>query len=149
KKAVERALARVGSDKIATEKMSIIVENRAAGRLFNFMAGALQGRNLQQRQSFFEGKLGQQVASPLLSVVDDPLVVHGLDSRHFDYEGISARRLPIVEKGILRNYYVDTYYGRQLSMDPTTGSASNGVVELGDKDQAGWMRELGRGILVT
>src|SRR5690606_23046734 len=36
KKAVERALARVGSDKIATEKMSIIVENRAAGRLFNF-----------------------------------------------------------------------------------------------------------------
>lgn len=149
KKAVERALARVGSDKIATEKMSIIVENRAAGRLFNFMAGALQGRNLQQRQSFFEGKLGQQVASPLLSVVDDPLVVHGLASRHFDYEGISARRLPIVEKGILRNYYIDTYYGRKLSMDPTTGSASNVVVELGDKDQAGWMRELGRGILVT
>src|SRR5690606_39098896 len=99
KKAVERALARVGSDKIATVKMSIIVENRAAGRLFNFMSGALQGRNLQQRQSFFEGKLGQQVASPLLSVVDDPLVVHGLASRHFDYEGISARRLPIVEKG--------------------------------------------------
>lgn len=149
KKAVERALARVGSDKIATEKMSIIVENRAAGRLFNFMSGALQGRNLQQRQSFFEGKLGQQVASPLLSVVDDPLVVHGLASRHFDYEGISARRLPIVEKGILRNYYIDTYYGRKLSMDPTTGSASNVVVELGDKDQAGWMRELGRGILVT
>jgi PmbA protein len=149
KKAVERALSRIGSEKIATEKMSIVVENRVAGRLFNFMSGALQGRNLQQRQSFFEGKLGQQVASPLLTVVDDPLVVHGLASRHFDYEGISARRLPIVEKGVLRNFYIDSYYGRKLSMEPTTGSASNVIVEPGDRDQAAWMKELGRGILVT
>lgn len=149
KKAVARALSRIGSGKIATEKMSIVIENRSAGRLFNFMAGALYGRNLQQRQSFLEGKVGEQVASPLLTVVDDPLIVHGLASRHFDYEGISARRLPIVEKGVLRNFYIDSYYGRKLGMEPTTGSSSNVMVEPGDRGQAAWMKELGRGILVT
>jgi PmbA protein len=146
---VERALSRIGADKIATEEVPIVIENRAAGRLLRFLGSALYARNLQQRQSFLEGKQGEQIASPLLTITDDPLIPRGLASRHFDEEGISARQLPILDKGVLRNFYVDTYYGRKLEMEPTTGSPSNIVIQLGDQSQEEWMKQLGRGILVT
>jgi PmbA protein len=57
--------------------------------------------------------------------------------------------MPIIEKGVLKNYYIDSYYARKLGMEATTGGGSNGGFELGDKDQAGWLREVGRGILIT
>ncbi len=74
-----------------------------------FFRAAMSGSNLQQRRSFLEGKLGQGVAWQHLTVVDDPFVVRGFGSRLFDGEGIAARRLPIVEKGVLANFYIDTY----------------------------------------
>lgn len=149
KKAAERALGRVGSDKIPTETLPVIVENRATGRLLRWLAAGLDGRNLQQKSSFFEGKLGTLVASPVLTVTDDPFVKRGQNSRLFDGEGITAKRMPVIDKGVLRAYFIDTYYGRKLGMAPTTGSPSNVVFELGDKDPAGWMKELGRGVFVT
>lgn len=147
--AAARALARIGQDKLPTEKLPLIVENRTAGRLLQFMGQGLYGRNLQQRSSYLEGKQGQQIASELLTIVDDPLIARGLGSRLYDNEGMTARSMPILEKGVLKNYFIDTYYGRKLGMEPTTASPSNTVLTLGDKDQAAWMREVGRGILIT
>jgi PmbA protein len=89
------------------------------------------------------------VASPVLTVADDPFVKRGQNSRLFDGEGIAARPLPVIEKGVLRTFFIDTYYGRKLGMAPTTGSPSNSVFELGDKGPDDWMKELGRGVLVT
>lgn len=147
--AVERALSRVGAEKIASEKMPMIVENRTVGRLLRFMSGALYARNLQQENSFLEGKLGEKIGSDLLTVIDDPFLPRGQNSRHFDGEGITAQRIPIFEKGVLRNYYVDTYYGKKLGMEATTGSPSNNTFAEGTKSPEEWMKELGRGILVT
>ena len=149
RKAVERALARVGSEKIATETMPMIVENRTMGRLLRFMGGALYGRNLQQSNSYLEGKLGEKIGSDLLTVIDDPFLPRGQNSRHFDGEGISAKTMPIFEKGVLRNYYIDTYYGKKLEMAATTGSPSNITFVPGEKSPEEWMKELDRGILVT
>lgn len=50
---------------------------------------------------------------------------------------------------MVRNLYVDTYYGRKLGMAPTTGSASNRIVALGDKNLAELLAEAGSGIYVT
>jgi len=149
RKAAQRALGRVGSGKIDTETMTIIVENRATGRIFAWLGAAFDGRNLQQKSSFLEGKEGVQITSSVLTVVDDPFVKEGQGSRLFDDEGITARPIPMIEAGVLRNYYIDTYYGRKLNMRPTTGSASNAVVQPGDRSQAQWMKEVGRGVLVT
>jgi PmbA protein len=149
KKATQRALGRVGADKIDTETMTIIVENRATGRLFGWLGAAFSGRNLQQKSSFLEGKQGEQIAASVLTITDDPFVKQGQNSRLFDDEGIAAQRIPMIEAGVLRNYYIDTYYGRKLDMRATTGSPSNAVVQPGNKNQAEWMKEVGRGVLVT
>lgn len=149
KKAVERALGRVGFVKIPTETMPIIVENRTTGRLLGWLGQGLSGRNLQQKSSFLEGKVGQPIASEALTLLDDPFVVRGQGSRLFDEEGLAAKGMPVIEKGVLRNFYIDTYYGRKLDMAPTTASPSNVVFAPGIKSQDEWMKELGRGILVT
>jgi PmbA protein len=57
--------------------------------------------------------------------------------------------MPVLEKGVLKNYYIDTYYGRKLEMPPTTGSPSNRILELGTKDLTGLIGDLSEGILVT
>ena len=149
REAAERALSRLGAKKGESAVLTMAVENRAAGRMPGFLLGPLSGGALQQKRSFLEGKLGREIASPVLTLVDDPLVPKGLGSRLFDGEGIAAKRMPVIEAGVLKAYYVDTYYGKKLQMAPTTAGPSNLVWTLGDKDQAGLLAAMKEGILVT
>jgi len=145
----ERALGRIGSQKGGSARMTIAVENRAAGRLVGFLLGPMSAAALQQQRSFLEGKLGQQVGSARLDLVDDPLVKRGLGSRLYDGEGIAAKRLTLFEGGVLRGYYVDNYYGRKLGMTPTTRGTSNLTWKLGAKDGRALLKDLREGLLVT
>ncbi|NND35737.1 MAG: TldD/PmbA family protein, partial [Gammaproteobacteria bacterium] len=106
-------------------------------------------RSVHQGQSFWSDLMDKQAFSKALTIVDDPLIARGLGSRHYDGEGISARRLPIVENGVVRNLYVDTYYGRKAGMQPTTGSASNRVIGLGKHSRDGLLGQVGEGVYVT
>ena len=112
REAAGRALSRLGAKKGESAVRTMAVENRAAGRMPGYLLGPLSGGALQQKRSFLEGKLGQAIASPLLTLVDDPLVPKGFGSRLFDGEGIAAKRMPVIEAGILEAYYIDTYYGK-------------------------------------
>jgi PmbA protein len=147
--AAERALARLGARKAPSAVMTLVVDNRAAGRLMAGLGGPLTGAALQQKRSFLEGRLGQPIGSPLLDVADDPLLPKAIGSRLFDGEGLAARRRTVFEKGVLRSYFVDTYYGKKLKMEPTTGGPSNLVWTLGPKSQAEILKDVGEGLLVT
>jgi PmbA protein len=147
--AAERALARVGSRKSESAEMTMVVDNRSAARLVQAIVSPLSASSLQQKRSFYEGSLGQTLGSPRLTLVDDPLVAKGFGSRLFDAEGIAARRVPLFERGVLRNFYVDTYYGKKLALAPTTGSSSNLVLAAGDKPLSELVADVGDGVLVT
>ena len=148
-RAAQRTLERLGAKKGDSAAMTVVVDHRAAGRLAGMLGAALSGANLQQKRSFFEGKLGQQVASPLLSVTDDPLVPKGFGSRRFDIEGLAARPRPMFVDGVLKNFYVDTYYGRKLKMEPTSGSMSNLSWRSGSKNQKQLLAEAKDALLIT
>jgi PmbA protein len=147
--AAHRTLARVGSKKGESAAMSVVVENRAAGRLLSLLTAALQGSALQQKRSFLEGKLGQRLFSPLMTVTDDPLLAQGFGSRKFDSEGIAARPRVLFDRGTLSSYYIDSYYGRKLQMPPTSGSATNLSWALGDKSRQQLVSAIKEGILIT
>jgi PmbA protein len=144
--AAQRALARRAARKAASAVMTLVVDNRAAGRLLGGLQAPLSGAALQPKRSFLEGKLGQPIGSPLLDVADDPLVPRAFGSRLFDGEGLAARRRPVFEKGVLRSYFVDTYYGKKLKMDPTSAGPSNLVWTLGTKDRAVLLKDVGEGL---
>jgi PmbA protein len=147
--ATERALSRQGAQKADSAVYTMVLDPRAGSRLVGAFGAGLAGSALQQKRSFLEGKAGSAIGSPALDVTDDPLVARGLASRLFDGEGIAAKRVPLVEKGVLKNYYIDTYYGKKLKMAPTTGGRSNLQWTLGPKSQGALLAEVGDAILVT
>ena len=149
KTALERTLSRLDSEKGPTIKASMVVDSRAAASLIGRLLGSANARSVQQGRSFWAPLVGEEAFSKELTIIDDPLIVRGLASRHFDNEGISSQALPIVENGVIRNIYVDTYYGRKGDMAPTTGSPSNRVVKLGSHSLEQLLGEAGTGVYVT
>ncbi len=149
KKALERTLKKIGPTKISSGKYPMVLENRVAANLLSPLYNALSGYSLYQKQSFLAGKKDQSVASKVLTIWDDPTIPSGPGSRYFDGEGLAMAKRAIFEDGMLRSYYIDTYYGRKLGMDPTSGSNSNVVFRLGDRDMDGMVKSIKKGILVT
>jgi PmbA protein len=149
RKASERALRKIGQTKIDSGKYDMLLENRSGRRLLGALLGPMSARSLQQKSSFLEGKLDQQIASPLLTIEDDPFLEGGLGSRLYDGEGLAAKRLTLIEKGQLKSYFVDTYYGKKLGMEPTTASSSNLVFKYGEDSLDDLVKGTEKGILVT
>jgi len=147
--ALQRSLSRLGSEKGPTIKAAMLVDSRAAASLIGRLLRPATGRGVHLGQSFWGGFVGEQAFSEKLTIIDDPLIPRGLGSRHFDSEGIAAHRLPIVEDGVVRNLYVDSYYGRKAGLEPTTGSASNRVVGVGEHSLQELCIEVGDGVYVT
>jgi PmbA protein len=149
KRAMERALKKIGAKKIASGKYSVIIENRTVSSILNPLYSALTGSSIYEKQSFLAGKENQPVASEKLTIYDDPLITSGFGSRLFDNEGLASAKRPIIENGLLRNYYIDTYYGKKLKMKPTTGSATNLIFSKGDRELNNMIESLKKGILIT
>ena len=147
--ALTRALARLGSVKGPTGVHTMVVEPRAAAALVSRLLAPANARALQQQASFYADRIGTSCFSEQLTVTDRPLLPGGLGSRPFDGEGLTARDLPIIEAGVVRHVYVDTYYGKKAKLAPTTGGGSNRAFALGPRDRTGWIADVGSGILVT
>jgi PmbA protein len=149
KKALKKALDRLGQAKIASGKMPMIVENKMAGQALRPLISALNGGSIQQKQSYLIGMKGEKIGSDLMTIIDDPFIVSGRGSRLFDSEGMATEKRPVVENGVLRTYYIDTYYAKKLEMEATSGSTTNLVFKPGEKDLEGLLADIDRGILVT
>lgn len=147
--ALAQARARLGSVRGPTVLTTMVVDPRAASRLIRSLSSGTHGEAIHQRRSHWVGKLGQPVISPLLTITDEPHLPRGLASRLWDGEGLATRPMTLIEGGALRAYYLDTTYARKLKMAPTTGSGSNRVVALGERDRDGLVADAGTGILVT
>lgn len=146
--ALKRALDKLGQEKIQSGKMPMIIENRLAARTLQPLISALNGSSIQQKNSFLIDMKGKKIGSDLMTIVDDPFIISGRGSRHFDSEGIATKKRPIVDGGVLKDYYIDTYYGKKLGMEPNSGDTTNLVFKPGDKDLEGLIASLDRGILV-
>ncbi|HWM27332.1 MAG TPA: TldD/PmbA family protein [Woeseiaceae bacterium] len=147
--ALDRALVRLDADKGPTVRTTMLVDSRAASSLIGRLLQSAYAQSIQQGRSFWAPLVGGTAFSDKLTLIDDPLIRRGLASRLFDNEGISAKALPIVEEGIVRNIYVDTYYGRKAGMAPTTGSPSNVRVGAGKQSLDELVKDVGEGVYVT
>jgi PmbA protein len=148
-KALERALQKLGPKKIKTGKYPVIIENRTVSSLLYPLYSALIGYSIYQKQSFLIGKENKAVASPKLTVYDDPFIQSGLGSALFDSEGLATVKRAIIEGGILRNFYIDTYYGKKLKMKPTSGDSTNLIFTTGERDLKSMIQSIKKGVFIT
>ena len=86
----------------------------------------MSGGAIWRRSSYLAGREGTAVASPLIEIVDDPLLRRGPGSRPFDGEGLASRTNVLVSGGLLRTYLCDVYAARKLGRR-STGSAARGI----------------------
>lgn len=144
-----RTLDLMGAKKIKTETLPIIIENQGVGRIFQGFMDAMNGRSIQQKQSFLADKKGKQVGSRHFTIIDDPLVKGGLGSRLFDGDGMATKKRVMIDEGVLKEFYVDWYYSRKLGWEPTSGGMSNLIVPPGKRSVKEIMKDLGRGVFIT
>jgi PmbA protein len=89
------------------------------------------------------------MASSKLTLVDEPHLPQAMGFRWFDNEGVATQRRFVVENGILKTYYIDTYNAGKMNVQPTISGESVLTFHLGNKDLEGLVGDLKKGILVT
>jgi len=83
------------------------------------LLSATNGMSIYQKISPLAGKIGEKIFDEKLSVWNDPLDDSLPGARAFDDEGTPCRRFPLVENGVLRNFYYDLYFAQKLNTHPT------------------------------
>jgi PmbA protein len=87
------------------------------------LINAVKADYVQRERSAFKGKIGEKVASDLVTVYDNGLLEGGLLTRKFDGEGVPCQTTSVIEKGILKHFLYDTYAANKTG-DESTGNAS-------------------------
>jgi PmbA protein len=124
--AARRTLRRLNGRRVKTQQAPVVFSPEVARSLIGNIFEAANGDSIYRGASFWAGQLGQQVASTNVTVIDDGTLPGLFGTAPFDGEGLPTRRTVIVEKGVLKNYLLNTYTGRKLNM-PSTGNASRGL----------------------
>jgi len=155
-----RAVARLGPRKIASMTGPVIFENRIAASTLGPLLNAISGPSVARGVSFLKDRLGQQLFSKAVTVVDEPHRPRGLGSSPFDDEGVVNETRALIDGGVLTTWLLNSASARQLGME-TTGHASRGLagppgvavsnltLRPGEKDREALMRDAGAGLLVT
>ena len=101
-------------------KFPVVIDNRFGGVIFHEACGhGLEASSVAKGNSIFAGKMGQMIASPLVSAVDDGTLPNEWGSLTIDDEGHKTQRNLLIENGILKGYLVDKLNGRRMDMKST------------------------------
>jgi PmbA protein len=125
REAARRTLRKLGARKVPTCEAPVVFDPDAARAILGLMGSSIMGGSIWRKSSYLVGREGTRVASDLVTIVDDPLILRAPGSRPFDGEGLLSRKNVVVENGILRTYLCDSYSARKLGR-ASTGSASRG-----------------------
>lgn len=160
KESARRTLRKLGPRKVATCEAPVIFDRESARSIIGTLVGCASGGAIWRKSSYLAGREGTQVASPLITLVDDPHRVRAPGSRPFDGEGLLSRKNVLVENGVLKMYLCDSYSGRKLNR-PSTANASRGsgggvgistsnlICQAGDLTAEEIIKKTERGLYVT
>jgi len=123
--AAERATRLLGAVQPASGTVTLVLEPQMAAMLLGVVAGTLNGESVLKGRSPFADRVGEAIASPLVTLVDDPTDPESLGADTHDGEGLATRRVPLIEGGVLRGFLHNTMTGRRAGV-PSTASAVRG-----------------------
>jgi PmbA protein len=128
REAARRTVRRLGARRVPTQQVPIVFAPEVARSLIGSVFEAASGDAIWRHASFLAGRLGEQIAHSSITIIDDntmmlPTGAGGFGTSPFDGEGLPSRRTVVVEKGVLRNYLLNTYTARKLGMKSTHNAA--------------------------
>ncbi len=126
--AFKRAMSQIGPVAVESGKYNMVIDSEVASRLVTPVLNALGGYSLQQKNSFLLDSLGKKIFPEWLNIWDKPVSVGETGSRLFDSEGAATSETPIIEKGVVKEYFVNTYMSRKMGVMPTVEDATRPVL---------------------
>ncbi len=123
RKASKIAVTMLHAKECPSRKMPVAIENGFGGVIFHEACGhSLEATSVGRGNSEFCGKLGEVIANPKVTAIDDATIPNGWGSIDIDDEGNDTRRNVLIENGVLKNYMIDELGSRRMGMAPTGSS---------------------------
>lgn len=159
--ATRRAIMMLEADRAPGGLMPVVISSDAGGTMIHEAIGhGLEADLAQQGLSVYSNRIGEEIGSPLITVIDDATLPNKRGSFRFDDEGVEAERTVLVEKGVLKNYMYDRLTGMK-DKKRSTGNGrkesyhkrpiprmTNTLIEPGNMDPGEILKSVDKGLFV-
>ena len=160
RKAAEETVARLNASPVESGIYRAVIRRDAMRALLRTFCGVFSAENAQKKLSLLEGREGETIAAPCVTLMDDPLLPGGFASAPFDGEGSACRTKAVIENGVLKTLLhsrktarkagiVTTGNARRSVSSPVQVAPTNFFFRPGEKDLDGLLAEMGDGLLIT
>lgn len=159
--AAKRAVEGLHAQALPSGKYRVVFFNEAMTSLLDVFSTVFSAETAQKGLSLLTGKLGQSIASPCVTMIDDPLLADGLESRPFDAEGVPSKAHTVVERGVFKTFLhsLKTAYKDGVETtgnaskagysSPVQVSPSNLYFKPGEKSLEELLTAIGEGVVIT
>lgn len=151
RESAESAVAKLNARKLDTMQVPVLFRAEIANSLFSHLVSAIGGGNVYRKSTFLLDKVGEQILSKNINIIEKPHMLGGIASTPFDSEGVKTQEQEIITDGVLNSYLLATYAARKLKLKSTghAGGIHNWLVNptLGGFDEI--VKTMDKGLIVT
>ena len=160
REAADRATRLLGATKPTSRRTTVVLDPFVTAMFLGVIGGTLNGEAVAKGRSLFKDRMGDEVASPLFTLVDDPTNPLAYTATDLDGEGLAARRNVLIDGGVLRTFTQNSYSARRMSTTSTGNAVRGGYsgtpgvgclalqLQPGTRDQQSIIADVGEGVLV-
>ncbi len=158
--AADRATRLLGATKPQSRRVTVVFDPYVTAMLLGVVASTLNGEAVAKGRSMFKDRVGEQVANPLFTLVDDPTNPLAYTATDLDGEGLAARRNALISDGVLQGFVHNSYSARRMGARSTGNAVRGGFkstpgvgclalqLQPGTRDQAALIADVDDGVLV-
>ncbi|HLM18052.1 MAG TPA: TldD/PmbA family protein [Acidimicrobiia bacterium] len=160
REAADRATRLLGAVKPPSKRVTVVFDPYVTAQFLGVLSSALNGENVAKGRSLFANRVGETVASPLFTLVDDPTNPLAYTATDIDGEGLAARRNALIERGVLQAFVHSSYSARRVGTKSTGNAVRGGFkgtpgvgclamqLEPGSRSQAELIADVDDGVLI-
>lgn len=158
--AADRSTRLLGATKPASKRVTVVLDPFVTAAFLGVLSSTLNGEAVAKGRSLFKDRLGDSVANPLITLVDDPTNPLAFTATDLDGEGLAARRNVLIDGGVLRQFVHNSYSARRVGAASTGNAVRGGFkgtpgvgclalqLQPGTRDQAALIADVADGVLI-
>lgn len=152
--AAKKATGLLGAVKPSSKRTTVVLDPMVTAQFLGIIGSTLNGESVVKGRSLFGNRLGEAVASPLITLVDDPTDSRAYTASEMDSEGLAARRNVLIKDGVLQMFVHSSYSARRAGTKSTGNAVGGGVgclalqLNPGTKTQAELIADIEEGVLI-
>ena len=160
REASDRATRLLGATQPASRRVTVVFDPYVTAMFLGVISSTLNGEAVSKGRSLFKDRMGDQVANPLVTLIDDPTNSLAYTATDLDGEGLAARRNSLIDGGVLKSFVHNSYSARRAATRSTGNAVRGGFkgtpgvgclalqLRPGTRDQTAMIADIDDGVLV-